>query len=75
MEKRELTLNIRETNEQARRRVYKSKQLQKKISLYKKLGLGAATVSLAAGIIGGPIIQIWLKILEIQTIQKLQYKW
>lgn len=56
MEKRELTLNIRETNEQARRRVYKSKQLQKKISLYKKLGLGAATVSLAAGIIGGPII-------------------
>ena len=29
MEKRELTLNIRETNEQARRRVYKSKQLQK----------------------------------------------
>ena len=31
MEKRELTLNIRETNEQARRRVYKSKQLQKKI--------------------------------------------
>ncbi len=56
MEKRELTLNIRETNEQARRRVYKSKQLQKKLSLYKKLGLGAATVSLAAGIIGGPII-------------------
>ena len=56
MEKRELTLNIRETNEQARRRVYKSKQLQKKISLYKKLGLGAATVSLAAGIVGGPII-------------------
>ena len=56
MEKRELILNIRETNEQARRRVYKSKQLQKKISLYKKLGLGAATVSLAAGIIGGPII-------------------
>lgn len=56
MEKRELTLNIRETNEQARRRVYKSKQLEKKISLYKKLGLGAATVSLAAGIIGGPII-------------------
>lgn len=56
MEKRELTLNIRETNEQARRRVYKSKQLQKKISLYKKLGLGVATVSLAAGIIGGPII-------------------
>ena len=56
MEKRELTLNIRETNEQARRRVNISKQLQKKISLYKKLGLGAATVSLAAGIIGGPII-------------------
>lgn len=56
MEKRELTLNIRETNEQARRRVYKSKQLGKKKSLYKKLGLGAATVSLAAGIIGGPII-------------------
>ena len=56
MEKRELTLNIRETNEQARRRVYKSKQLEKKKSLYKKLGLGAATVSLAAGIIGGPII-------------------
>ena len=56
MEKRELILNIRETNEQARRRVYKSKQLQKKISLYKKLGIGAATVSLAAGIIGGPII-------------------
>lgn len=56
MEKRELTLNIRETNEQARRRVYKSKQLKKKKSLYKKLGLGAATVSLAAGIIGGPII-------------------
>lgn len=55
MEKR-LTLNIRETNDQARRRVYKSKQLQKKLSLYKKLGLGAATVSLAAGIIGGPII-------------------
>lgn len=55
MEKR-LTLNIRETKEQARRRVYKSKQLQKKLSLYKKLGLGAATVSLAAGIIGGPII-------------------
>lgn len=56
MEKRELTLNIKETNEQTRKRVYKSKQLQKKISLYKKLGLGAATVSLAAGIIGGPII-------------------
>lgn len=32
MEKR-LTLNIRETKEQARRRVYKSKQLQKKLSL------------------------------------------
>ena len=61
MEKRELTLNIRETNEQARRRVYKSKQLQKKISLYKKLGLGAATVSLAAGIIGGPIISNMVK--------------
>lgn len=30
MEKRELTLNIRETNEQARRRVYKSKQLEKR---------------------------------------------
>ena len=41
MEKRELTLNIRETNEQARRRVYKSKQLGKKKSLYKKLGLVA----------------------------------
>lgn len=61
MEKRELTLNIRETNEQARRRVYKSKQLQKKISLYKKLGFGAATVSLAAGIIGGPIISNMVK--------------
>ena len=42
MEKRELTLNIRETNEQARRRVYKSKQLEKKKSLYKKLGLGSS---------------------------------
>lgn len=60
MEKR-LTLNIRETKEQARRRVYKSKQLQKKISLYKKLGFGAATVSLAAGIIGGPIISNMVK--------------
>lgn len=56
MEKKELTLNIRETNEQARRRVYKSKQLQKMLSLYKKLGLGAASIGLAAGIIGGPII-------------------
>lgn len=56
MEKRELTLNVKETKEQARKRVYKSKQLQKKLALYKKIGLGAATVSLAAGIIGGPII-------------------
>ena len=31
-----LTVNIRETNEQARRRVYKSKQLDKKIDLIKK---------------------------------------
>lgn len=56
MEKREITLNVRETNEQVRRRTYKSKQLQKRIALYKKIGLGAATISLAAGIIGGPII-------------------
>ena len=32
MEKRELILNIRETKEQARRRVYKSKKLQKTIA-------------------------------------------
>lgn len=56
MEKRELTLNIRETKEQARRRVYKSNQLEKRISLLRKLSIGAATVGLAAGIIGGPII-------------------
>ena len=33
MENKVLTVNIRETNEQARRRVYKSKQLDKKIDL------------------------------------------
>ena len=36
MENKVLTVNIRETNEQARRRVYKSKQLDKKIDLIKK---------------------------------------
>lgn len=58
MEKRELTLNIRETNEQARRRVYKSKQLEKK---RRQLGLRIASIGLAAGIIGGPIISNMVK--------------
>ena len=58
MEKRELTLNIRETNEQARRRVYKSKQLEKK---RRHLGLRIASIGLAAGIIGGPIISNMVK--------------
>lgn len=51
MEKREITLN----KEQPARR-YKGKPVQKKLSIYKKLGLGAATIGLAAGIVGGPII-------------------
>ena len=46
-EKREITLNSRR---------YKGKPVQKKLSIYKKLGLGAATIGLAAGIVGGPII-------------------
>ena len=58
MEKRELTLNIRETNEQARRRVYKSKQLEKK---RRQLGLRIVSIGLAAGIIGGPIISNMVK--------------
>ena len=55
MEKREITLNSRRTKEQPARR-YKGKPVQKKLSIYKKLGLGAATIGLAAGIVGGPII-------------------
>lgn len=57
MGKRELTLN-RETNEPARRRVYKSKQLEKK---RRQLGLRIASIGLAAGIIGGPIISNMVK--------------
>ena len=53
MEKREL--NSRRIKEQPARR-YKGKPVQKKLSIYKKLGLGAATIGLAAGIVGGPII-------------------
>jgi len=55
MEKREITLNSRRIKEQPARR-YKGKPVQKKLSIYKKLGLGAATIGLAAGIVGGPII-------------------
>ena len=55
MEKREITLNIRETKEQPTRR-YQGKPVHKRLSISKKLGLGAAAVSLATGIIGGPII-------------------
>ena len=55
MEKREITLNSRRNKEQPARR-YKGKPVQKKLSIYKKLGLGAATIGLAAGIVGGPII-------------------
>lgn len=55
MEKREITLNSRRPKEQPARR-YKGKPVQKKLSIYKKLGLGAATIGLAAGIVGGPII-------------------
>lgn len=54
MEKREI-LNSRRIKEQPARR-YKGKPVQKKLSIYKKLGLGAATIGLAAGIVGGPII-------------------
>lgn len=54
MEKREIT-NSRRIKEQPARR-YKGKPVQKKLSIYKKLGLGAATIGLAAGIVGGPII-------------------
>lgn len=54
MEKREI-LNSRRIKEQSARR-YKGKPVQKKLSIYKKLGLGAATIGLAAGIVGGPII-------------------
>lgn len=55
MEKREITLNSRRIKEQPARR-YKGKPVQKKLSIYIKLGLGAATIGLAAGIVGGPII-------------------
>lgn len=55
MEKRKITLNSRRIKEQPARR-YKGKPVQKKLSIYKKLGLGAATIGLAAGIVGGPII-------------------
>lgn len=55
MEKGEITLNSRRIKEQPARR-YKGKPVQKKLSIYKKLGLGAATIGLAAGIVGGPII-------------------
>ena len=55
MEKREITLNSRRIKQQPARR-YKGKPVQKKLSIYKKLGLGAATIGLAAGIVGGPII-------------------
>lgn len=54
MEKREI-LNSRRIKEQPARR-YKGKPVQKKLSICKKLGLGAATIGLAAGIVGGPII-------------------
>lgn len=54
MKKREI-LNSRRIKEQPARR-YKGKPVQKKLSIYKKLGLGAATIGLAAGIVGGPII-------------------
>lgn len=54
MGKREI-LNSRRIKEQPARR-YKGKPVQKKLSIYKKLGLGAATIGLAAGIVGGPII-------------------
>lgn len=54
MEKRKI-LNSRRIKEQPARR-YKGKPVQKKLSIYKKLGLGAATIGLAAGIVGGPII-------------------
>lgn len=54
MEKREI-LNSRRIKEQPARR-YKGKPVQKKLSIYKKIGLGAATIGLAAGIVGGPII-------------------
>ena len=57
MKKRELTLNIRETNEQARRRVYKSKQLEKK---RRQLGLRIASIGLAAGIIGDTVLNLWV---------------
>lgn len=56
MENKVLTVNIRETNEQARRRVYKSKQLDKKIDLIKKIGIGLVSASIAAGAIGHTII-------------------
>lgn len=55
MEKRKITLNSRRIKEQPARG-YKGKPVQKKLSIYKKLGLGAATIGLAAGIVGGPII-------------------
>ena len=48
-------LNSRRIKKQPARR-YKGKPVQKKLSIYKKLGLGAATIGLAAGIVGGPII-------------------
>ena len=51
-----LTVNIMETNEQARRRVYKSKQLDKKIDLIKKIGIGLVSASIAAGAVGHTII-------------------
>ena len=51
-----LTVNIRETNEKARRRVYKSKQLDKKIDLIKKIGIGLVSASIAAGAVGHTII-------------------
>ena len=56
MENKVLTVNIRETNEQARRRVYKSKQLDKKIDLIKKIGIGLVSASIAAGAVGHTII-------------------
>ena len=62
MEKREI-LNSRRIKEQPARR-YKGKPVQKKLSIYKKLGLGAATIGLAAGIVGGPIISNMAKAMK-----------